>query len=297
MMQTPESLKFLFVINPGSGGKSDQNWETVITNYFKPLPHAIEFYTIDEKHTSTLLQDYIRKSHPNRVVAVGGDGTITMVGKLLLGSNIALGILPAGSANGMARELQIPIDPRLALDITVNGNVKCADVLKVNDEICLHLSDIGMNAQLIKYFEEGTSRGKLGYAKVALKVLRNRQHMQVVIETRDMEVRRNAFMVVLANASKYGFGAVINPEGDLYDGFFEVIIIRRLAISELFKMWFRPQPFNPKKIELYHARSVSIETDRKVHFQVDGEYLGKVNKIKARIIPTQLTILLPQEAR
>src|SRR5688500_5568724 len=154
MMETPESLKFLFVINPGSGGKSNQNWETVITNYFKPLPHTIEFYTIDEKHTSTLLQDHIRKSHPNRVVAVGGDGTITMVGKLLLGSNIALGILPAGSANGMARELQIPIDPRLALDITVNGSIKCADVLKVNDEICLHLSDIGMNAQLIKYFEE-----------------------------------------------------------------------------------------------------------------------------------------------
>jgi YegS/Rv2252/BmrU family lipid kinase len=294
-MQAPEKLNFLFVINPGSGGKTNQNWETIIRDFFKPLEHGFEFYVIDEKHTSTQLQDHIRKSHPDRVVAVGGDGTITMVGKLLLGSNTALGILPGGSANGMARELQIPLDPTQALEIAVNGIVKCADVLKINDEICLHLSDIGMNAQLIKYFEEGKARGKLGYAKVALKVLRNRQHIQVIIETKDVEIRRNAFMVVLANASKYGFGAVINPEGNLYDGFFEVIIIRRLAISELFKMWFRPQPFNPKKIELYHARSVSIETDRKVHFQVDGEYLGKVNKIKARIIPTQLNILLPPE--
>jgi diacylglycerol kinase (ATP) len=294
-METPEKLNFLFVINRSSGGKTNQNWETIISDFFKHLHHAFEFYVIDEKHTSTLLQDYIRKSHPDRVVAVGGDGTITMVGKLLLGSHIALGILPGGSANGMARELQIPLDPRQALEIAVNGLVRCADVLKINDEICLHLSDIGMNAQLIKYFEEGKARGKLGYAKVALKVLRNRQHIQVIIETKDVEIRRNAFMVVLANASKYGFGAVINPEGNIYDGFFEVIIIRRLAISELFKMWFRPQPFNPKKIELYHARSVSIETDKKVHFQVDGEYLGKVKKIKARIIPMQLNILLPAE--
>jgi diacylglycerol kinase (ATP) len=295
-MESPETLKYLFVVNPGSGGKTNQNWETIISDFFKPLPHSVEFYIIDEKHTMTLLQDHIRKVHPDRVVAVGGDGTITMVGKLLLGSTIPLGILPGGSANGMAKELQIPIDPKQALEIVVNGSIKCSDVLKVNDEICLHLSDIGMNAQLIKYFEQGNGRGKIGYAKVALKVLRNRQNMQVVIETKDIEVRTNAYMVVLANASKYGFGAVINPEGDLYDGFFEVIIIRRLAISELFKMWFWPQPFNPKKIELYHARSVNIETTKKAHFQVDGEYLGKVNRIKARIIPTQLHLLLPPES-
>ena len=294
-MERPEILKFIFVVNPGSGGKTNQNWETIIRDFFKGLPHILDFYTIDENHSSVVLQDHIRKFRPDRVVAVGGDGTITMVGKLLLGTNIALGILPGGSANGMAKELEIPIDPRQALQIILDGSIKCSDVLKVNDEICLHLSDIGMNAQLIKYFEEGNMRGKLGYIKVALKVLRNRQNIQVVIDTKDLEVRRNAFMVVLANASKYGFGAVINPEGDLYDGLFEVIIIRKLAISELFKMWFRPQPFNPKKIELYHARSVSIETVQKVHFQVDGEYLGKVNKIKARIMPTQLNILLPAD--
>ncbi len=57
-----------------------------------------------------------------------------------------------------------------------------------------------------------------------------------------------ALMVVLANATKYGTGAVINPEGNLYDGKFEVVIMRRLAFSELIKMWFNPQPFNPKRL-------------------------------------------------
>ena len=296
-MESPDTLKILFIINPVSGGKDKHDWITIIQDYFKPLPHVIDLVILDEKHDVVFLQDHIRKFHPNRVIAVGGDGTITMVGKLLLGSKIALGILPGGSANGLAKDLQIPIDIKQALHVILKGQIKVADVVKVNEEICLHLSDIGMNAQLIKYYEEGTSRGKIGYIKVAWKVLRNRQNIQVIIDTRDTQVRRNAFMVVLANASKYGFGAVINPEGNMYDGYFEVIIIRKLAISELFKMWFRPQPFNPEKIELFHAKSVSIETIQKVHFQVDGEYLGKVNRVKAKIIPARLNILLPAETK
>jgi diacylglycerol kinase family enzyme len=102
-----------------------------------------------------------------------------------------------------------------------------------------------------------------------------------------------ALMVVLANATKYGTGAVINPEGDLYDGQFEVVIMKRLAITELLKMWFRPQPFNPTKIKVYPATSVSIETTRKVHFQVDGEYLGKVRRVDANIIAGQLKLIVP----
>jgi diacylglycerol kinase family enzyme len=102
-----------------------------------------------------------------------------------------------------------------------------------------------------------------------------------------------ALMVVLANATKYGTGAVINPEGNLYDGKFEVVIMKKLAITELFKMWFRPSPFDPKKIRLFPATSVSIATKRKVDFQVDGEYLGKVNKVDAHILAGQLKLIVP----
>ena len=59
-------------------------------------------------------------------------------------------------------------------------------------------------------------------------------------------------------------------------------------------MWIKPQPFNRKKIEVFKATSVEIETERKVHFQVDGEYLGKVKRVKAEILPSQLNIILPK---
>ena len=100
-------------------------------------------------------------------------------------------------------------------------------------------------------------------------------------------------MVVLANASKYGTGAVINPTGELDDGAFEVVIVRKLALSELVKMLFMPQPFNPKKIEVITASSVSITTSHSVHFQVDGEYKGRIDGLTATILPRYIELILP----
>ena len=103
----------------------------------------------------------------------------------------------------------------------------------------------------------------------------------------------NGSVVVLANASKYGTGAVINPTGELDDGAFEVVIVRRLALSELLKMLYKPQPFNPKKIETFSATAIKLETVRSVHFQIDGEYMGKINKLNAKILPDYINMVLP----
>jgi YegS/Rv2252/BmrU family lipid kinase len=293
-MPATDAPGILFVINPISGGKTKTEWETAVKDYFKPLPFNIDFFVLDGKHDKESIAFWIEKMQPGVVVAVGGDGTVSLVARQLLGKGIALGILPAGSANGMARELGIPLNAEAAMDIIAKRNTKNADVIQINDgHICLHLSDIGLNAKLIKHFEEGKLRGKLGYATKVLKTLWTKTNMRVNIKTQDKQSTHTALMVVLANATKYGTGAVINPIGDLYDGQFEVVIIRRLAISELFKMWFRPQPFNPKKIKIFPATSVTIQTTKRVHFQVDGEYLGKTTYVEANILPGQLKLIVP----
>jgi YegS/Rv2252/BmrU family lipid kinase len=284
----------LFVINPISGGKLKDNFEEAIKKYFEPLPHKIEFFLLTGKNDAEELEKCIEQVKPQKIVAVGGDGTVSMVAKKILGTDMQLGILPAGSANGMARELNISMNVEEALNTVETGVVKKADAILVNNEVSFHLSDIGLNARLIKYFEEGSSRGIWGYAKVALKALFNKQIIRVTIQTREKKIKRNALMVVLANASKYGTGAVINPTGDLYDGLFEVVIIRQLDLSTFLKVWLKPRKLDPKKIEVIQATSVHIQTPRKVHFQIDGEYKGKVDLVNAKILPGQLNILLPE---
>jgi YegS/Rv2252/BmrU family lipid kinase len=284
----------LFVINPVSGGKQKKDYEAAIQEYFQKLPHKIEFFLLNGKNDAEQLEECIMQVKPQKVVAVGGDGTVGMVAKKILGTDMELGIIPAGSANGMARELNISESIDEALNTLEKGIVRKADAICINNEICIHLSDIGINARLIKYFEEGNRRGILGYAKVALKALLKKQNIRVIIQAKEKEIKRDAFMVVLANASKYGTGAVINPKGDLYDGLFEVVIIRQLGIQTLLKAWLRPQSFDPKKIEVIQAKAVHIETHRKVHFQIDGEYKGKVHIVDAEILPGQLNIVLPE---
>jgi YegS/Rv2252/BmrU family lipid kinase len=297
-MQQSGQLKILFALNPISGGKSNQNWETAIRKYFKDLQHTIEIFMLDGEHDAESIRYWIDKMKPDRVVAVGGDGTVQTVAKQLLGTGIPLGILPAGSANGMAKELDIPNAPEAALDIIGHGSIRAADVIRINDtEICLHLSDIGLNAKLIKYFEESNWRGKFGYARVLFKALRKKRPMKVVIGLNGKEVERDAFMIVLANATMYGTGAVINPEGNLYDGVFEVVIIRKFSIGEIFKMFIRFLPLNPTKTEIISATSVTINTYGKAHFQIDGEYLGKVKQVHATIEAGQLNLIIPGTLR
>ena len=294
-MQQSGQLKLLFALNPISGGKSNQNWEASIRDYFKDLKHTIEIFMLDGEHDAESLRYWIEKMKPDRVIAVGGDGTVQTVAKQLLGTGIPLGILPAGSANGMAKELNIPNTPDDAIRIIENGSVRAADVIRINEtEICLHLSDIGLNAKLIKYFEESNWRGKFGYARVLFKALRKKRPMKVVIDLNGEKVARNAFMIVLANATMYGTGAVINPKGDLYDGFFEVVIIRKFSISEIFKMFIKFLPLNPTKTEIIPATAVTINSYGKAHFQVDGEYLGKVKQVQAVIEPGKLNLIIPE---
>lgn len=295
-MQQSGQLKILFALNPISGGKSKINWEASIREYFKDLPHTIEIFMLGGGNDAESLKQWISKMQPDRVVAVGGDGTVQMAAKQLLSTSIPLGILPAGSANGMATELNIPNTPKEALDVILNGITRAADVIRINSsEICLHLSDIGLNAKLIKYFEQGNWRGKLGYGRVLFKALRKKKPMKVAIDLNGETVERDAFMIVLANASKYGTGAVINPKGNLYDGIFEVVIIRKFSLGEIFKMFTRFFPLNPEKTEVISATSVVIKPYGKVHFQIDGEYLGKVRQVEATIVAGQLNLLLPEE--
>jgi diacylglycerol kinase (ATP) len=284
----------LFIINAGAGSGSQPVWQDSIRNYFTEKPYIIDYFLLEEKVDTAALKKYILSSAADKVIAVGGDGTINMIAGMIAGTGIPLGILPAGSANGMAKELGIPNEPDAALQVVEHGDIKKCDTIFINNKYtCLHLSDIGLNAQLIKFFDEGKLRGKLGYARMILKTLWHREKMKVLIHTKEMEVRRLAFMVVLANASKYGTGAVINPEGKIDDGEFEVIIVRRLSVIALLKMLVNPGPFDPKHIEIFSSTSVEINTVKNVHFQVDGEYMGKIRHLSAKVVPGHIGLILP----
>ncbi len=295
-MQNQEPLKLLFVINPVSGGKEKNDWEASIRNYFQEKPCAIEFYLLTGDNDKKSVQYYIETIKPDRVVAVGGDGTVKMLTELLMETTVPLGIVPAGSANGMAKELSIPSDVEGALKIITEGAIKKIDLIKINEEeICIHLSDIGLNAMLVKYFERSEKRGMWGYGKAIFRMLWEKQKMNVVISTDEASFRRKAYMVALANARKYGTGANINPDGNVADGRFEVVVVRKLNVFEILKSIFTDRSFHPEKIEVFSTKNVELSFHHKAYFQIDGEFMGKIKNIKARILPQIIAVMVPAE--
>lgn len=293
-MQKDGIMKILFVINPVSGGKLKTDWEVQIRNYFKESPHSMEFYLLTGQNDESSVRHHIQSVNPDRVVGVGGDGTIKMLAEMLHNTPRPLGIIPAGSANGMARELQIPLDVNAALEIAVNGLAKPIDVIRINDkEICIHLSDLGLNAMLVKYFEKSKNRGMWGYGRATFRVLYEKQKMYVTIKTDTETAKRKAYMVALANARKYGTGANINPEGDVADGKFEVVVVRKINLIEIMKALFTDKSFHPNRIEVFSTKTLELSTLKKAYFQVDGEYRGRVTGLKAQIQPGALQVMLP----
>lgn len=282
------------MVNPVSGGKEKQEWETKINEYFKDKPHTTQIFLLTGGNDTTSIRHHLSSFQPERVVAVGGDGTVRMVADILKETDTPLCILPAGSANGMAKELNIPPDINTALDIVATGKVKKISLVKINEEhISIHLSDVGLNAMIIKYYDRFDGRGWLTYAKALWKVIWRKPKFQCTISTDSEQISRKAYMIILANATKYGMGAVVNPTGDLYDSVFEVIVVRKLNVFAAVNSLFKQKEFHPTKVEVFKTQTVEITTQRKQHFQVDGEYHGKQSKITARLLSGILNIVVP----
>ena len=286
--------KLLFIINPGSG-KNKKDWGKIFPAFFEDKPSfTIELYDLPRDCEQSLICKKIDDAQADIVVAVGGDGTVKLVAECLQNKNTALGIIPGGSANGLAKELGIPEDPEKALELLLEGNLKRIHLTRINDQLCIHLSDIGFNAYVVKKFEDGQSRGMWGYLKAAFRVIWQYQKMQVRIQTDKEEVSRMAAMVVIANGTKYGNGVVINPLGSIYDNMFEVIVIRKISFREILKMRFSQKGFDPAKTEFFQTHSLNILSRHHVHFQVDGEVMKKTKSVKAEINENALKIVVPK---
>lgn len=291
-MKPKAGLKLLFIVNPGSGS-DDTDFKTLIAEYFQSLEHSFEIYELPDQCNQKQIKSAISTAKADRVIAVGGDGTLKLVAECLIGTKTPIGIIPAGSANGMARELGIPLTINEALGVAVNGLTKEIHAVMVNGELCIHLSDIGFNAYIVKKFDDLPQRGMIGYAKATWKALWSHHKMEVEFNIGKDKIISEAAMVVIANATMYGTGVKINPEGKLDDDVFEVILVKKYAFMEILKLKFTDLPFNPEKIELFHTKSLRIKTRHKVHFQVDGEYMGKVNQVEAKILPAAITVIIP----
>lgn len=290
--------KILFIINHKSGSTKLLDLEDIINQHAQQKSYTHSIFIIDDNPVKGIGES-LKSFMPNIVVAIGGDGTINMVAAAVKYTDIKLLIVPYGSANGMAKELNMPLNIADCLNLLNpdKGVVKNLDMLLVNGNDVVHLADVGLNARIVYRFQTGNSRGMLSYAKHLLSEILFLGYKKFTITLNGSTIRTvKAVSITFANATKYGTGAVINPDGFLDDGLFEICIVKpfpKIMVFSLALQMFRNRLKYSQYFEVLQCEKAVIRCKNKTTLQYDGEVLGKVKEINIEIQKHALQIIVP----
>jgi diacylglycerol kinase family enzyme len=282
------------VVNPVSGGIDKLVFIDAARLFAVKENLNFILYTTTGNDDLSKIKELYSIYKPERIIIAGGDGTIKMVAEAMEKQNVILGILPAGSANGLAVELNLIKTLEENLNIAFHNEGTEMDMVVINGKKSMHLSDLGLNAELVKNYEMSDVRGMWGYALQAITTLIDLEEPFIAtIQANNQTMVCMARMIVIANSKKYGTGVVINPDGVVNDGKFELVILKNLDLVVFVKIITGNIPINTEDVEIISTDKATITTNFPVSFQIDGEYCGEQTKLDIEILPKQMKIAIP----
>ncbi|MCH4822859.1 YegS/Rv2252/BmrU family lipid kinase [Gramella lutea] len=284
----------LLIVNPVAGHTDKKKIISEVRDQLELEKVNFHLYSTSGENDSEEIQKKIKEENIDRVLIAGGDGTINLVANAIKGFDLEMGIIPAGSANGLAVNLELPPSLKKQVDIALGNNFIDLDLLCLNNTICLHMSDLGINAELIKNYEHSSIRGKFGYLIHSIPTLIQSEFpFNFHIETEEHSRDEQAVLLGFANMKKYGTGANVNPKGIPDDGVFEILIFKKLNLGEILKTLKNETDFDKDFVEIISAKEARITCKKPVAFQIDGEYIGKKTEIEIKLPPEKLRIAIP----
>ena len=212
-------LRVASIINPRSGRTGQQHdcadERVAIARRVVPAGDpSIEIALTQAGGHATILARSFLAAGAEVIVAWGGDGTINEVAGSLLGTPAALGIVAAGSGDGVARSLGLPIAPEAALRIALGPSAAAIDVGYLGDRHFLNVAGIGFDAEVGARFNQRAIRGAAGYFAVGLSAVWSYQPESYVINLDGRSMEGPRFLVAFANGRQYGNGLVLAPAAD-----------------------------------------------------------------------------------
>jgi len=292
-------MKAVFIMNPISGSVKKTGIPKRLEQYLdKDLYDYIIRYTERAGHATEIAAEY-RDAGYDLVVAVGGDGTINEVGRALTNSDTAMGIIPCGSGNGLARHLNIPINLKKSIEILNQHHVFDLDYCKINDHPFFCTCGMGFDAFISEKFAQSSRRGPMKYIESVLWEGLRYKPETYTIELEGSSQRYYAYLVSCANASQYGNNAYIAPQAKMTDGLLDVIIMEPFNILDAphisFDMMNKTLD-KSNKVKTFKTKKVMIHRngDGPVHF--DGESVTMGREIEVSVVEKGIKMLCNMEA-
>jgi YegS/Rv2252/BmrU family lipid kinase len=286
--------KILFIINPKAGTKSKTHLPQLIQQHLDSERFEVQItYTKAPSHATILAKEAV-ENQTDIVIATGGDGTVNEVMQGLLHSSTALGILPFGSGNGLARFLGVPMNHVQALKFINHASTVTIDTCLLNDHAFVNVAGTGFDAHIGNVFAHAKGRGFSTYIKLSIKEFYKYKPQEYLLTINEKILARKAFMISFANTSQFGNNAHIAPEADIQDGLVDVCIMKPLSLLDLPQVVyaiFNKTIHLSNYVEIIKCQNAMIERIAPDAIHIDGEPHLAAKNLDVKVVPGSLKVL------
>lgn len=288
--------QIVFIVNPVSGVSKKGNLVKQIESSVDDRQCSYEIiYTEGPGHATEISRQY-SSDGTAVIVAVGGDGSVNEVARGLVGSNTALGIIPAGSGNGLAHHLKIPLNHGKALEVIQNRKIIKIDTGSINDKLFVSIAGIGFDGFVAHKFAEGSRRGFLSYARIVAEEYPAYKPGKYKIQLTGKVIKTRALFIGFANSDQFGYRTSIAPHAKIDDGLLDIIIMKKPLVIEIpilasLLYWRKIDKW--KNIEIFKAAELTVKMKKKRWVNIDGEPLVLSKKVNVKVHPKSLNIIVP----
>lgn len=285
------------MINPISGTSDKGTMPETIMRCIDTRRFDVSVRFTQHASHATILTEEAISEHYYGVLAVGGDGTINEVAAALRDSGTALGIVPCGSGNGLARHLGIPMNAEKALEIINLDNIEALDYCTANDRPFFCTCGVGFDAHVSQKFAEAKKRGPLSYIQKTLAEYLKYRCKTYSIEMHDRVVTEKAFVIACGNASQYGNNAFIAPRASMHDGLIDVTVIHPftpLDTALLGVLLFTRHIDQDTNINTFRTSELTIHRPKPDVMHIDGEPIMMDADIHIKCHKSGINIFLPE---
>lgn len=289
----------LFIINPKSGTDKKLYVRQIIGKKIDVCKFSYQVrYTEYAGHAEVLAREAVEKG-TDIVVAVGGDGTVNEVARALIHTQTALGIIPCGSGNGLARHLQLPMDPEGAIQMINEACIKSLDYGMMNNLPFFCTCGMGFDAFVSMKFANSGKRGLLSYIENTLRETLTYKPDTYTLTLDDQQIEQRAFVIACANASQYGNNAFIAPAATMSDGLMDITVLEPFSAIEapqLALQLFNGTLTTNSRVKTFKARKAHIKRLSKAPVHVDGDPLLTDTEIDVEIHPKGILMVVNPSA-
>jgi diacylglycerol kinase (ATP) len=294
--------KLLVILNPKSGSHEVKTSSELIEGRMtqEALPYELRVTTKQDDAFQWGLQAV--QDGFSKILVGGGDGTITEVmnGVLSSDKNLPIGVLPLGTANGLARFLEIPIDINEALEIAITGETTQIDVgyVLTKDSYFVIFAGAGWDAETIALATRQAKErfGGLAYIGAALKSLRKHSDQLITLTLDGKSRTLRGHSVLIFNANDFQLGNVsLGPKSDPRDGLFDIYVLKEAHLTGVLKLIgkFMMGRENNSNLSHFRAKRVKVEAHASLKTQIDGDVLD-TTPLEVEVRPQALTLMAPQ---